>query len=496
MKYLVTAQEMKKYDANTIEKVGISGMVLMERAALFVLKFLLEKYEQPKLQEQRVLIMVGVGNNGGDGLALVRLLADIKVPVMVCVVGDVNKASEQWKQQRAILENYSVSFGDIDVNVEYNILIDALFGVGLSRPVEGIYAEAITHFNACRGYKIALDIPSGIHSDNGSVLGVAVKADVTLTFGFVKRGLYMFPGCEYTGDVLLDSVGITEKGFCGEAPTMFSYDEPMLELMPARRIDGNKGTFGKVLLIAGSKNMAGAAILAARAAYCIGAGMVKVLTPSENRIILQETIPEALLGDYDDIEESLLWADVVAIGPGLGQTEAAKQILEQVVRKSNLPLIIDADGLNLLAKDSILQTEIRNQGQNRTVILTPHVGELARLTKKDIASLKGDLPSSAMNLSKDLHAIVVAKDARTYICSEQHPICVNITGNNGMATAGSGDVLTGMIAGLFAQKRDGFYAACVGTYIHGCCGDRASISKGKYACMAGDIVTALSNIGE
>lgn len=494
MKYLVTAQEMKRYDMNTITKIGIPGMVLMERAALFVLNFLLQRYGQIELQRQKVFIMAGIGNNGGDGLALARLLSDMNVPVKVCVIGDINKASEQWKQQRAILDNYSVVFGDIADSVEYNIFIDALFGVGLSRQIEGEYAEAITAFNRMRGIKIALDVPSGVHSDDGSVLGIAVQVDVTLTFGFVKRGLMMFPGCEYAGEILADSVGITAKSFCSEEPTMFCYDEDVVDLLPKRRPDGNKGTFGKVLLIAGSKNMAGAAILAARAAYGIGAGMVKVLTPEENRIILQEAVPEALLGDYSNLADSRKWANVIAIGPGLGQSEEAKQVLKQVLMDSELPLIIDADGLNLLAADKGLQEELAKQGDERVIILTPHVGELARLMRMDITSLKNNLPEAGMELSKHLHVIVVAKDARTFICSSGRPICMNVNGNSGMATAGSGDVLTGTIAGLLAQKEDGFYAASVGTYAHAWCGDMVARSKGEYACVAGDIAATLGSI--
>lgn len=495
MKYLVTAQEMKRYDGNTITQIGIPGMVLMERAALFVLDYMMNRWDMEALRKQRILILAGVGNNGGDGLALARLLADKEIPVKVCVVGNPAKASEQWKQQRAILENYSVPFGDIEDGAEYNIVVDALFGVGLSRNVEGEYAKAIEWVNGMDAFKIALDVPSGIDSDKGQVLGVAVKADVTLTFGFVKRGLVFFPGCEYAGEVLWDSVGITPKSFLGEEPAMFAYDEALTELLPKRRADGNKGTFGKVLLIAGSKNMAGAAILSARAAYGIGAGMVKVLTPEVNRIILQEAVPEALLGDYDNLEESLRWADVIAIGCGLGQSKEAGAVLRRVITESDLPLVIDADGLNLLAADKELQEVLAAQ-RERIVIMTPHVGELARLMESDIPTLKKDLAASAMELTKKLHAIIVAKDARTFICQEGKPVCANLIGNSGMATAGSGDVLTGMIAGLLAQQRDGFYAASVGTYVHAWCGDVVAERKGEYACMAGDIAAVADSISK
>ena len=494
MKYLVTATEMKKYDNNTIERIGVPGIVLMERAALKVFDIIWEELRNKPDTERTVFILAGVGNNGGDGLALGRLLCERGCHVTIQIVGKEEKATEQWLLQREILKHYPVAIGSKAPEEEYTVNVDALFGVGLSREVLGEYAQAIQHFNQRKGLKIALDIPSGLNADTGEVCGCAVLADKTVTFGFWKRGLVLGEGREYAGNVIEASVGIGKESFFGEPPAMFCYDEPPKELLPKRNSAGNKGTFGKVLLIAGSHNMAGAAILSAKAAYRMGAGMVKVITVPTNREILQETLPEALLGIWEDLQDSLKWADVVAIGPGLGKKEEARQALHTVVEKSNQPLVIDADALNLLAeKDDLCQTLAR---QERCVILTPHVGELARLIGDSIEEVKGKLLPCAMQYAAKVKKIVVAKDARTFICKEHEPICVNTCGNSGSATAGSGDVLTGIIAGLLAQGMDGFTASGVGVYLHACAGDYVALEKGEHACMAGDLVVALEEMNK
>lgn len=492
MKYLVTSEEMKRYDNNTIEKIGIPGMVLMERAALSVLAVVEKKYRQENPEHIKVLVIAGMGNNGGDGLALSRLLSERGYSVTIWCVGDENKASDQWKLQRKILENYPVQIETKIPMEEYTIYVDALFGVGLSREVQGDYREAIRYFNQKQGYKIALDIPSGLDAGTGEVLGCAAKADCTITFGFCKRGLVFYPGCDYAGEVITTDVGITKQSFFDAEPSMYYYDEKTEEVLPVRAQYGNKGTFGKVLVVAGSVNMAGAAVLAALGAYRAGAGMVKIITPADNREIIQTTVPEALFGTPDDLEESLKWADVAVIGPGIGQSETAIQCMEKVVAGS-LPLVIDADGLNLIAKTPPLKEEIRNRKE--AVILTPHVGELSRLTGEDIGTLKSNLPHYASKFSEELNVILVAKDARTFVCAKERPTCVNLRGNSGMATAGSGDVLAGVIGGLLAQRMEPFAAAAVGVYVHACAGEAAAKQLGEYSVMAGDIAAYIGSTG-
>ena len=492
MKYLVTAQEMKQYDKNTIEYLGIPGPVLMERAALAAEEFLKERFAAVK-ERTKVLIFAGMGNNGGDGLALARLLAADGYTVAVRCVGDPEKATEQWKRQWQTLQHFPVQTDSNTQTDEYNVIVDAIFGVGLSRPVEGSYAEAVEQMNAAKGFKLALDIPSGICSDTGRVLGCAFRADATVTFGFCKRGLFLYPGAEYAGQIRCADVGIGSESFLGQLPEMYTYERHSVKL-PVRDPAGNKGTFGKALLIAGSNGMAGAAVLAARAAYRTGAGMVKVITAEENRQIIQQGIPEALYGSYRQLAESLLWADVIAIGPGIGREEQAIQCLKTVVERSRKPLLLDADALNLLSEENgkVPAEQLRSQGaEGRVILLTPHVGELSRLLGRTITECKEDLPSCGRMLAEHFHGIAVAKDARTVVCREEGPCYLNTTGNSGMATAGSGDVLTGTILGLLAQGMEAQQAAVTGVYLHGLAGELAARQHTEYGVMAGEIADCL-----
>lgn len=491
MRYLVSAAEMKRYDGNTIGQIGIPACVLMERAAMAAA----EAAEAHCADRGcRVLVAAGMGNNGGDGLAAARLLAEKGCLVDVWCVGNREKASEQFTKQRDILEHYPVRFVEEPEKVGYSVIIDALLGVGLNREVTGEFQRAIETIRNLGGWKLSLDLPSGIDSDTGKVLGCAVRADMTVTFGFCKRGLVLYPGKDYAGQVRIADIGITENSFFGQEPEMYCYDEAPVSLMPGRAGNGNKGTFGKVLLAAGSMNMAGAAILASAAAYRAGAGMVKVISPKENRVILQQAVPEALFGTGEELINSLSWADVIAVGPGIGQGQEALDWLEGCIREGRKPLVIDADGLNLLSAHPSVRDILAQQGSaGREIILTPHVGELARLRGKTAAACKEALCREGLALAEELHSTVAAKDARTFICRQGEKICVNTSGNSGMATAGSGDVLTGVIAGLLAQGMKGYEAAAVGAYLHGCAGDLAAEHKGEYACVAGDIMEKIGD---
>lgn len=488
MEYLVTAREMKQYDEAAIKRIGIPSMVLMERAALSVLD-VIKSRRGDAIRNDKILILAGYGNNGGDGLALARLLCEAGALVEVLLCGDIDKASEEWKQQKQILLNYPVKTGSILTDGEYTVLIDALLGIGLSRDITGEYAKAIRWFNGKRGWKLAIDIPSGIHSDHGRIMGTAVKADTTVALAYVKCGLCCYPGYEYAGEIIVKDIGIGKCCFNGNEPEIFRYTEDAQELLPKRSPAGNKGTFGKILIAAGSLNMAGAAILSARSAYRTGAGMVKIISSEHNRTILQTAVPEALFGTDDDLEDSLDWADACVIGPGLGVCERAKNMLSTLLHQSGLPLVIDADALNILARDSGMQKQLALQGEKgREIIITPHMGELHRLTGKSMEQLKADPVNAARAMAAALHCIVVSKDARTLICGESGRICMNTSGNSGMATAGSGDVLTGMIGGLLVQGMEAFQAAGIGAYLHGLAGDEAIRIKGEHGLMAGDII--------
>lgn len=495
MQYLVTSAEMKEYDRRTMEIIGIFGEVLMERAALGAADQIEEDFPADKKWGTTVLILVGCGNNGGDGLALARILSDRGYLVDVLFPGDENKATEQWKFEKKILSfpGYEREIRFMNDNYlpcrAYDIYVDAFFGVGLSREVGDPFCSLIEEVNRRKGYKVSLDIPSGICADNGKVLGCAFRADVTVTFGFAKRGLFFYPGCGYAGKVVTKDVGIGRRAFLSEEPGMFYLDEGAETLMPERVPFGNKGTFGKALIVAGSHNMAGAAILCARACYRMGAGMVKVITSVSNRIIMQESLPEALLGTFEDLEESLAWADVAAVGPGLSTGEEAGRALCLILEKSRIPLVMDADALNLMAKNKdIRELVLQNTREGRSIVMTPHVGELARISGIPTEKLKDDLPGYASETAEKFGAVLVAKDARTFTCAVGKPICMNVRGTDKMATAGSGDVLCGMILSLMAQGLPGYEAACRGVCLHALFGEEAARAEGKHGLMAGDLV--------
>ena len=501
MRYLLSASEMKKVDQNTVEKIGIPSLVLMERAALATFQAL--QTEGKVKKGEHAFIIAGCGNNGGDGLALARILCEAGMSVEIKIVGNLEKATDSWKKQKEILANYPVSICNEPSLDTYTVIVDSLFGVGLSREVKGEFALAIDMANQLKGFKVALDLPSGIDSDRGQLMGVAFYADLTVTFGFEKRGLYLYPGANYAGKVLLADIGISERAFLGEKPEMFCLDGEIQELLPPRRKDGNKGTFGKALILAGTDRMAGAALLCTKSCYAIGAGMVRLLTHPDNRLLLQESIPEAMFGTMGEAEHFLDWCDVICIGPGMGTDEGARSAFYKVLTDSDKPIVVDADGLNLLSVDRELAELVKKQGQSgRSIILTPHLGELKKLYQgimmgnatNAVISMKEIKQTSwiwAQKLAKELNAVVVSKDARTCICTKDREICLNLTGNSGMATAGSGDVLAGIVTGMLCQGLPAFEAACRAVRIHGLAGDRASLEFGEYGMMAGDMIAML-----
>ena len=523
MRYLVTSEEMKRYDKKTIEEIEIPGPVLMERAALQT--FLCLKERGFVVSGRKVLILAGYGNNGGDGLVLARLLCEANMEVCLWLVGNETKATPDFSLQKKILNAFPVKWLNQKPEDAYAMVVDALFGVGLSRPLEGEYQEAIEALNSLGGIKIAMDIPSGVSADSGEILGTAFQADITVTYGFEKKGLYLYPGTNYAGEVILADVGITWRSFGKETPECFAVEGDLQELLPKRMPDGNKGTFGKVLILAGSYQMAGAAVLCAKACYRTGAGMVKVLTAKENRVILQETLPEALLGDIaeeKDLLSALKWCDVICIGPGLGLDKSAHDAFEIILGEKEIdgissehretflrkPLIIDADGLNMLTENERRMYRLSEQGQSgRQIILTPHAGEFLRLWNAmerhssyplSMKEYKSKPWFYAKKCAEWLSIIVVAKDARTFICAPNHPICMNLSGNSGMATAGSGDVLAGILSAFVAAKEIkeqeemdeamAFSAACRAVRAHGLLGDEAAKRLGEHAVMAGDLI--------
>jgi len=478
MKKIVTNSQMKTLDNYTINVMEMPSLLLMERAALAAVDVL----KTEKFNLSKVLIVCGTGNNGGDGLAIARLLHLSGVKADVYLAGNTEKTSEEHKIQKKIAENYGTTFVNNLKLSEYTTIVDSVFGIGLSRILTDEYQQLFHQINNATAKVLAVDIPSGIHGDNGQVMGAAVSADATVTFAYAKPGLLLYPGANYTGKVIIKDVGIYEYESSEKARIQVIQKSDM-SLLPPRLKYSNKGSFGKVLLIAGSYNMSGAAYLCGKACFYTGAGMVKIHTTESNRRILQKQLPEAMLSTYQDMEgyqeydedgnctkfreyaeyreyteyqehadyqelkKGIDWCDVIGIGPGLGTGQAAREIISFLLQSTDKPLIIDADGLNLLSKN---MEQLKNY--KGICIVTPHIGEMARLTGKKANEIKEDPIAAAISFAQKYQVVCVLKDVRTVIAQPDGECFINLSGNSGMATAGSGDVLTGMISGFIAQS--------------------------------------------
>ena len=497
MKYIVSGEEMSRIDEYTIKNVGLPQMVLMERAALEIFDFIKSKYSK----NARILVVAESGNNGGDGIAVARMLKCDGYDVEVYWVNGLDKVSEAFEQQRHIAKKIGVKFVDEIVNYGYDVVVDGIFGVGLNKTVTGKQAEAINMINDIDAYTISIDIPSGIDSYTGFVLGCAVRADATITFGHRKIGMLMGIGYEYSGHVVVADIGFPKQAVDFVEPRLFTYDEEDIDkLLPYRKSDSHKGSYGKISVIGGSKNVAGAPMFAAESAYRMGCGLVKICTVEENREIIQTKLPEAMLTTYDskDIESirealktTLSWSDVIILGPGLGTSEAAAYIVERVIRKFDKTIILDADGLNVLSQNMEWLNDT-----NAKIVITPHLMEMSRLTNKKVADIKENKYDIAREFAGSHNIVVVLKDSRTIVSDGGKQAYINITGNNGMATGGSGDVLSGIIAGLCGQNMEPFEAAKLGVYMHGLAGQEAAISKGRYSMIASDIVRSITRVLE
>ncbi len=504
MEILVTGSQMKQCDKNNIETFGMPSLVLMERAALGVAEEI-EGYfaGQGRERERSALIACGHGNNGGDGLAIGRILWQRGYKTTILMPQGNGKLSEETKVQKEILSKYGIAITDAMPSQEFGVIVDALFGIGLTRELQGVYREYIEGMNRKTGLKVAVDIPSGIHADTGAVMGIGFRADVTVAFAYAKLGLLLYPGAEYAGRVLVKEIGISRHSFLGEQPSVFALGTEDIGLIPARAPYSNKGTFGKVLTIAGQKNMAGAAFLSGMASYVTGAGMVRVFTEEANREILQALLPEAILTTYGgagnqpgqeenlekQLEEALSWATVAAAGPGLGTGKRARRLIKHLLKKAEIPVVLDADGLNLAAESPEWLKEAK-----APVIVTPHLGEMARLTGSSIPKIQQGLLQEARAFAAEYHVVCVLKDARTVTALPDGRAYVNTSGNHGMATAGSGDVLSGVLAGLIAQGMEPGQAAPVGVYLHGAAADRQAAEAGAYGMAARDILGGIRSV--
>ena len=488
MERILTGAQMKAADASAIAG-GMPSLVLMERAALAVA----DEIEKRNWDKSRILAVCGTGNNGGDGVAAARILAERGFRVFVCLVGKPEKYSEQLRTQLKIAEKYPVTFVNSFTAAEYTVIIDALFGVGLARELKGDFLEAVHKINAGNAKVLAVDLPSGIHTDSGRVLGAAVNADVTLTLAYKKPGLLFYPGASCAGEVVLRKIGISAPEI-SDRDSLYRLEEKDIRNLPPRDESGNKGTFQKLLVIAGSDTICGAAYLAAKAALRTGIGMVRIFTAPQNRTALSVLLPEALIDtwtepeiDREALNHLLAWADAVAIGPGLSQSSFAEKLLRNFLELNHLPCVMDADALNLMAKAPELWDQILFP-----CTITPHIGEMCRLTGKTAEEIKESPLETARNFAASRGVICHLKDARSITAAPDGTCYVTDTGDSSLATAGSGDVLAGLTAGLLCRQRDlAFPAAAAGAWIHGLCGREAARRLSRAAVTASDLLNEI-----
>ncbi len=492
MEAILTPEEMAGADLCAQQQYGIPSLVLMERAALFAYEEIKKRVDLSRLSN--ALVVAGVGNNGGDALVVARLLIEDGHSPDVYICGNELKGTDSFKVQKNALEKcgctFITSFGK-----KYDLVVDGLFGISLNRDIAGEYRDCVEEMNRQHengAFAAALDMPSGISALDGSVKGVAVSADMTATFGYRKIGQLLYPGAGYCGEVILGKIGIPEGALAGNRVNILSENEIKL---PERKAYSNKGTYGKLLLIAGSEDIAGALILSGMAAMRSGLGMIKIITHEKNRDICAALFPEAMCAVYRDaesasaaFEKSLGWCDAIAVGPGIGTGDAAANLVRLSVMQDRVPVVADADALNIFsAKNDLLKNH------KAQLVITPHLGEMSRLTGLRTGEIAARLIDTAVEFSKNNGIVTVLKDARSIIAGPDGQVVINCTGNSGMATAGSGDVLTGIIGALVAGQMPCFEAAALGCALHGRAGDTGAKALSEHELLARDIIKYLAD---
>jgi NAD(P)H-hydrate epimerase len=505
---IVTAAQMQTLDRRTSTEARIPGLVLMEHAGAAVARELERRFAP--LKSKRITIVCGKGNNGGDGLVVARLLAQKQVRIQVVALAKPAALSRDARIMHGRLVRVTkktairagVDAGALrELLASSDVIIDAIFGTGLSSAVSGPYEEAIRAINSSGRPVVAIDIPSGLHADTGSALGTAVHADSTVTLGLPKIGLYIGEGIDHAGSIHVADIGIPIPLVDQvESRIRLVTHEMVRASLPVRRPSSHKGTYGHAGIIAGSVGKTGAAAMAAKAALRVGTGLVTVAVPSsvndtlEAKLLEAMTIPMAetkartlARSSLDRLVTFARDRTAIAIGPGLTTHPETVELIHELIKRIEKPCVLDADALNALAGKASLLTESK-----LPPILTPHPGEMARLEiGASSQSINADRIGVASRFARERGVFVVLKGARTIVAKPDGMIAVCPTGNPGMATAGTGDVLTGMITGLLAQGLSQWDAACTGTYLHGLAGDLAADALGQTAMTAGDVIDHL-----
>jgi NAD(P)H-hydrate epimerase len=501
---VLTSAGMREADRKTIEEIGLPGAVLMENAGGAVARVVSERFPG------KAAVLCGRGNNGGDGFVAARRLRD----PLVLLFG---KRAELKGDARLHMEAFLASGGTLlevpdpaawdEVKprvLSCAVLVDALLGTGLREAPTGAMAKAIGDLGAGSPPVVAVDLPSGILSDSGEVPWETIAARVTVTFGAPKLGLVLPPACDRAGDLVVEDIGIPARLLREEA-RVFLLDHGDLErAFPSRAPGSHKGTYGHLLVLAGSVGRSGAAILAARGALRTGVGLVTVATPGPALPLVAAGAPELMTEALPVLEGGSLHSEAVAravalarerdavvLGPGLPADPATREFVRAFLPKCPVPVVVDAEGLNALAPSHKVAGATALLRRETGTVVTPHPGEMARLLGLEVAEIQRRRLESAASFAKGTGATVVLKGQRTVVSQPGGPAAVNPTGNPGMATGGMGDALAGIIGALLARGRDPWTAATAGVYLHGLAGDRARAASGSEGLLAGDLIEAL-----
>lgn len=500
------SDEMRSIDKITIEKYGIPGVVLMENAGVSVVKEIIKEFST----QSKFTIVCGRGNNGGDGFVVARHLYDKGFELNVFIVGDKDGIKGDALINLNIITKLGIDIHTIGYDedlikfkenlIHFPHVVDALFGTGLNKDIGGVSEKVINIINKHSKHTISIDIPSGIGGNDGKVYKAAIRADKTIAFSLPKCGNLIYPGAEYNGELVIADIGIPKQVIKSMDLNHNLIDfELIKDNLPSRKKNTHKGSYGKANIIAGSAGMTGAAILTCKSALRTGLGLLKLYIGESLNHIVKTSVPEAITVPLQEMRKGVIGinhiekiiadtenANVLTIGPGCGNTAELSEITKQVLNKVKVPIVIDADGLNALSKNTQWLLEKKSK-----IIITPHIGEMSRLTGISIEEIKNNLIAVAKEFSQNLGVIVVLKGASTIVVAPGGEVFINICGNPGMATAGSGDVLTGIITGLIAQGLEPLKATVTSVYLHGVTGDSVAGDKGEYGLLAGDLVEYL-----
>lgn len=511
MMKVVTSAEMRELDRRAIEEYGIPGVVLMENAGIQVVSALSERYRP--IQSRRVLVVCGKGNNGGDGLVVARHLHSLEVPVEVFLLASGAELKGDARTNFEIVRKLPIPLTELTSTDaveatsprlgEFDLVVDAVFGTGLTSAPQG-HASRMIDLLAERGAPVvAVDLPSGLDADRGEIPGAHLEAELTVTFGFPKRAHLLFPAAGAVGDLVVADIGIPEA--LADSDSLWVHllgEEDVRPQLRPRLEDSHKGSYGHAVVVAGSTGKGGAAALTALAALRTGAGLVTLVVPRSLNTALEVgaievmTLPveETQEGTFspDAIERVLEFAagkSVLALGPGITTHPETLEFVAELLPRIEIPIVVDADGINCLAQSQAILRKIK-----APFILTPHPGEMARLTGLSSGQVQSRRLDVVRGYCQEYGAHLALKGAHTVIGEPGGRAYLNPTGNPGMATAGTGDVLTGMIAGFLSQGLEPLSAACCGAFLHGSCGDLAAQEVGAQGFVAGDLLPLIPRV--